>query len=172
MKPIIAITIIAINLLFAFTIELNAQTHTSPFEALRPLAGNWEGTATMFTQSGKSALKQTEHVELKLNENIAVIHGRGFNKTSNELEFEAYALAHWDETSQKYIIDAHTLEGRDVRATMELEPGKLIWGFEVPNQGFVRYEIIFTETTWKETGQFSRDGKNWFTTVELDLKKI
>lgn len=170
MKNLMTFSIL--TLLFTLiSLSLNAQ-NSSKFELLKSLAGEWEGEATVISREGNMKLHQVENVKLMLDGNIATIHGRGFDQTTDSLVFEAYAVAHWDESTQQYSMNAHTREGRDTVAKMKLEEGLLEWWFDLPNGGTVKYIIHFTETTWEESGSYSPDGAKWFSTIKMSLKKI
>ncbi|MBD2701253.1 hypothetical protein IC229_11440 [Spirosoma sp. BT702] len=52
---------------------------------------------------------------------------------------------------------------------------KFEWGFDAPNgAGKTRYVIILdpVKKTWYETGDFSRDGNQWFKFIGLTVKKL
>lgn len=55
-----------------------------------------------------------------------------------------------------------------------LSENKYEWGFDIPAGGKSRYTIVLdpTQGSWYEKGEYSRDGDTWFTTIELNLKKV
>lgn len=140
-------------------------------DLLKPLAGQWEGSGWTRLPSGEKAeFNQTENIEFKLNGHVLLINGKGYDASTGDLSFEALAILFKD-TDGTIRMSGHTLDGKHTMAKVELGEGKFSWWFEVPNGGTVKYDIDFTDKTWKEKGNYSPDGKQWYPFFEMTLNK-
>ena len=139
------------------------------------LVGDWEGTATYSTQQGQELhLLQKEHVELRLRGLIITIDGIGIDQNEKEVVFQTFAILNFDPFAQEFRFKTFLKEGYSVDAYFKvIEENKFEWGFDYPNRGKYKYTIMLdpVEKTWNETGEFSADGNEWFTSIELNLIK-
>jgi hypothetical protein len=151
-----------------------AQAQMTSMEAMGKLSflvGEWEGNAKAMTGPGKVQLiDQHENVQLRLGGQILVIEGMGYQQ--GELVFNAMALVTFDTETQQYEMQSWLASGEKTNAYFkELSPENFEWGFPLPN-GQIRYFISLDEEgRWKENGEFSPDGKNWYPSFEMLLTK-
>lgn len=141
-------------------------------DKLSSLVGTWEGTG--WYQQGpdkRYEIRQTENVESKLNGTLLLVEGRGF--VNDSLAFNAMAFFSYNPYKKQYVIESHLMDGKATVATgFFRENGSFEWGFTFPNnQGQIRYIINFDENNWHESGEYSRDGNQWFKTFEMNLTK-
>lgn len=61
---------------------------------------------------------------------------------------------------------------RATEADFDLTEDGIVWGFETPRGGRVRYTATFTDDTWTEHGEFSHDGETWMPFLEMRLQKV
>lgn len=136
------------------------------------LAGDWEGKATVISQNGPLEIRQTEHVEWRLQDLLLVIEGTG-RIPSGEIGFQAFAVVNFDPTDQQYKLRSYVKEGLATNAYFKVvAPNQFEWGFDVPT-GKTRYYIHLDEIakTWKETGEYSADGVTWRKFIDLSLNR-
>lgn len=164
-----SITVLLVLVSFNF---LQAQApKENPLSHVQPLTGQWSGSGWMRTPQGETVtFDQTEKVSSQLAGNLLVVEGIGYKSDSKDKIFQAFGVLNYSATSNEYIFNAYTLDGRYTQAKAEVEPGKLIWSFEVPN-GKIKYELAFNDKEWKEDGYFSRDGENWYPFLHMELTK-
>ena len=168
---------LTLKLLIALLItgfQLQAQVSVEDVKArinkLNSLVGEWEGTG--WYQHGPNQrydIKQTENVELRLNGTLLLVEGKGY--VNDSLAFNAIALFSYNPQKDNYKIESHLFDGKATVASGSFrEDGSFQWGFSFPS-GQIKYVITFDEDSWHETGEFSRDGEQWYKTFEMNLTK-
>ncbi len=164
----ITTSLITTFLLLGFFLNVSAQTND--LEHLKPLVGHWSGYGWMRMPDGKvEKFNQREDIEMKLNDNILVINGIGKHQETNEITFEAFGII-YKNAAGEYKMTAHTKEGQHTLANLSIEAGKFSWWFEVPS-GTIKYDAEFTANSWVEKGNFSPDGQQWYSFMEMTLTK-
>ena len=145
------------------------------------LVGEWKGDAWI-RMGGPSAktehIAQHEVVRPKAGGHALLIEGIGKSKledgTIGEVVHDALAIVSWDAAANQYRFQTWTSENRPaVPMRFEVpEPNRVVWGFDTPQGGTIRYTIRLTEAgEWHEVGEFSRDGKTFSKFFEMTLKK-
>jgi len=137
--------------------------------------GQWKGEGWMQRgpgAAGKSSVD--EKIEFKLNNSLLVIEGIG--KAVNEAGVEttvhhAYGVLSFDPFTNAYKFKTYLADGRssDAWFTITAE-NQYQWGFDTP-QGKIKYSITLAGNTWKEIGEFSRDGNQWMKFFDMSLNK-
>ncbi|UCF63037.1 MAG: hypothetical protein JSW33_10710 [bacterium] len=145
---------------------------------LHYLEGLWKGEAWIIDQNReKQYIIQTEKVELKQGGKVITIDGIGIDKeslrTMPKVVHDAFALIYFSEEKQKIQMMAFN-QGRQILTEPVIgADSSLVWGFNLPNVGNVRYTIRLNGLDqWFEIGEFSRDGVQWFQNFEMTLDKI
>ncbi|MCB0495199.1 MAG: DUF1579 family protein [Cyclobacteriaceae bacterium] len=166
--------ILAVILILGFQLKAQDMSMSvkQQIEKLSPLVGQWEGTG--WYQQGPNnryEIKQTENVESILNGTLLLVEGKGY--VNDSLAFNAMAFFSYDPYKKEYVIESHLMDGKaTVAKGFFKEDGTFQWGFEFPNgQGQIRYIITFDESNWHETGEYSRDGNQWYKTFEMNLTR-
>lgn len=171
--------ILILVLIHSSFLSLYGQTTKAdkPLKALDFMIGEWHGDSWMMTREGKQESVMKEIVECKQDCNIMVVEGLGtkFDSETKEVKIthEAFAVITYDMDSQSYQIRAYK-DGNVTKSDIEiLSENRIRWKMEVPNRGKVRFTIDYTDTTWKETGEFSRDdGESWMQFLGMELTKV
>ena len=168
---------LAVLLLLALPADLAAQstpTLTAPVDHLAWMVGEWEGPATYRRGPETIAVRQTERVEIQSGGTILAVRGRGFVKLSDGTEpvrFEAFAVV-YKQRDGTLALRAHSMEGLYIDPTVATTDSGLIWSFEDPRIGRIRYTTTHTAADeWHEIGEWSRDGATWTQFVEMTLKR-
>lgn len=141
------------------------------------LVGEWSGDARTTTGPGRTLnVRQTESVRFVLGGQALVIEGVGrelANGVPGDTVFHAFGVLDW-RPERGYQLRSMTLEGREGVFPVEVatgEPAGISWGFEVAG-GRTRFIMrIEPDGTWHERGEFSRDGTQWFPTMELRVRR-
>ncbi|MFD2823368.1 hypothetical protein ACFS5M_06780 [Lacinutrix iliipiscaria] len=146
-------------------------------DKLNFMVGEWKGTGWMMTRNGKETTEITEKVEYKLENDIMVVEGLGTKTDSitkeTKIVHDAFGVIFFDLKSNSLMINAYK-KGEFIQSEIVLIEDKIIqWNMDIPNRGKVRFTVNFnTENKWLEIGEFSRDGTNWMTFLEMNLEKI
>ena len=164
---------IRIAILFLLALPLYAADEMRKLDFL---VGEWKGEASVQQGPGKgeSAL-QTEVVRSKLGGKLLLIEGVGKRKladgSAGDVVHDAVGVLTYDEALKKYRFHAWTLRGY-VEAWFEAGDNSARWGFDTPDGGKIRYNLSLSDKgEWHEVGEYSRDGKQWFQTMEMRLQK-
>lgn len=140
------------------------------------LAGEWEGTATVFMANGGTmTLQQRETVTTAAFGTAMLIQGRGtmmVNGASRQT-WDAAALFGYDVTSATFMFTSASGSGQMQTFAVSVQGDGFTWGFR-DAQG-VEHKYVITRTPdghWHEVGSTSADGgKTWTKTIEMDLVK-
>lgn len=178
MKKIL-VSIVSTVLLAAVPLfpQSNVQEEASPMKKFQFMIGDWKGSGWLMTRTGKSPADITEKAECKLDCEVIAFQGRGVRRDSVTntvvVVHDAYGVISFDKKSGKYMVRAYKKEGI-VDSELEVIGEKHYrWKFDLPSGGSVRFTMDFSApNVWKEWGEFSRDGKNWMKTLDMELTRI
>ena len=168
---------LAALMLLALPVPLSAQstfTLKPPVDQLAWMVGEWEGPATSRRGPEVHTLRQTERVEVQSGGMTLAVRGRGYEKMadgSEKVTFEAFAMI-FKERDGSLAFRAFSMDGHYIDPTIVMKPDGLIWSFNDPRIGQVRYTTTHTPADeWHETGEWSRDGATWTQFMEMTLKR-
>jgi hypothetical protein len=137
------------------------------------LTGNWQGSGYIQMGPQKHTFNQTETIALKLNGTVIQIEGEGKDQQKPELTIhQAYAVISYDMQNKKYLMRAFRGDGEQIDADTKLiDEHTFQWSFVNPMAGQIKFTISVLDNKWTETGEMSRDGKNWNKYFEMILDK-
>ena len=143
-------------------------------DAMRKLtfiAGEWRGKSTITTgPEGKKTSDVVEIAEFRLDGLLFTFEGRGV--ADGKVVHNAFGVISYDPVGKKYQMKAYTATGYSTDATISVSENQLVWGFEIPGAGTVRYTIKVKDKKWHEVGEITRDsGKTYFPFFEMNLDK-
>jgi hypothetical protein len=172
--------LIAICVLFV-SAQLIAQPEKEQKEALKKLSwmiGEWEGVSEIYNVDGsKSVVNMREKAAYNLDSSIIVVNGKGYVKDSvsntNKMGHDAMAVVSYNAKEKKYRWNAWRNPG-GIYTDLEIMAGdrSFEWGMEVPG-GKTRFKAHLNEKgQWVETGEFSRNGKDWINFMSMTLDKV
>lgn len=140
--------------------------------------GEWNGKGSMRMGGGEPKTSEVkEQVESKLDGTIIVMEGIG--KSRNEktqkdtVVHHAFGVLSFDPQSNQYKLKTFLKDGRSTDAWFNVTgTNSYQWGFETP-KGKIRYNISIDPVAkiWKESGEFSSDGNQWWPFFEMNLAK-
>ena len=167
-------------LLVAAPAAAQAPDHTaSAAEAMRRLAflhGTWrgEGVTTMRPgQEERAAVLETAHP--RLDGAVLVFEGLGWKGTEGAADYQvvhrALGVVSYDERRGGWALRAYR-GGGWVDADVTVGDGELVWAFDQPGAGRIRYTIRVDEQgRWHEVGDMSPDGQRWHRFFEMRLTR-
>lgn len=139
-------------------------------QRLAPLAGEWRGEAQVQLPAQMTVF-QNERIEWELDGLVLVIRGVGYPDPARAQPpvFRAMAVISYDDRNQRYEFRTYA-EGHATTAEARfLEDGGLLWQ---PSPNY-RYIIRLEGDSWREIGEFSRDGgATWQRTIEMNLTRV
>ena len=147
-----------------------------PMQRLAFLVGTWEGEGWIELQPGRRAtFTSREVVEPRLGGRVLVVEGLHHAPIPDQPEPVAvhHALGVFSHDEAKgYRFRTWLANGHGGDYGARLEDGALIWGYDDPRRGEVRYTITLSEAgEWVEVGDASRDGETWHRFFEMRLSK-
>ena len=119
-------------------------------------------------------INQEEKVEYKLDGTVLLIEGTGKDGAGN-IAFNAMGIINYDVNGKQLKFKTYLKDGRSADAYFNITgENSYEWGFDIPGGGKSKYTIAIdpVQKTWNEKGEYSGDGSNWFTFVELKLKRV
>ena len=146
-------------------------------EAMKKFAsfsGKWEGKSWSLMQNGeKHSSNVSENMQWKLDNSLIQIEGTG-KTDEGKVVHHALAFLYFDVSQKKYKMQSHLVSGLTTEATFDvIEPNhKYEWWFEDGRGGTIKYKITIENNTWKEEGEYSRQGIQPAKFFEMNLTKI
>lgn len=144
-------------------------------EKLNSFVGNWKGEAIYMRGPGSQvSINQEEKIEYKLDGTVLSIEGIGKDAAGN-ITFNALGLVNYNVHNKQFKFKTYLKDGRSTDAYFNITGENMYeWGFDIPSGGKSKYTIIIdpVQKTWSEKGEYSSDGNNWFSFLELKLKKV
>jgi hypothetical protein len=142
-------------------------------KAVAFLEGRWAGEGWFQMGPGtREEFSQTEVVERKLDGGLLLIEGIGRSKAPEpRTVHHAFAVISFDPSKKAYRFSSHIVGRPPLDVEPEVGPNTFRWGYQ-PQAGIhIRYVITVEDATWREVGEFSRDGQTWNQFFEMTLTK-
>jgi hypothetical protein len=142
-------------------------------KAVAFLEGRWLGQGWIQMGPGpKEEFSQTEVVERKLDGGLLLIEGIGHSRAPEPKKVHhAFAIVSFDPSTKMYRFSSRIVGRPPLEVDAEVGPNTFKWGYE-PQPGVqIRYRISVVDATWREVGEFSRDGQIWRQFFEMTLRK-
>ncbi len=170
----VAVAAIALGLapiLFAQT----AKPDPATIEAMQKLdrwVGHWKGQgwSEMFPgQRHEFSIDET--IQRRLDGLVLLVEGLGKDKEGAPAH-NALAVLSYEPAAKQYRFRSWRLPGGQFRdSEVKLTPEGMEWGFQ-EGPVHIRFAIRLTASQWRETGEFSRDGKEWRKFLEMTLDRV
>lgn len=173
---VLATALAAVLAAAAARAQLPEPPSLAPMERLSFLVGTWEGEGWMEHAPGRRAtFTSREVVEPRLGGRVLVVEGMHEAPMPGAPEpvpvHHAMGVFSHDEGDgyhfRTWLANGH---GGDFGARLEGE-GVLVWGYDDPRRGTVRYTITVADGTWREVGDARRDGGEWHRFFEMTLAR-
>lgn len=147
-------------------------------DRLEWMVGEWEGGGwTTQGPAGRSEFRGTETVERRMGGRLVVVEGAFTAWMGPELGdrpvHQALGIFSYDPAADRLAFRTYTAAGGGGETSAEIrEDGAIVWGFEDPRTGRVRYTITRTPADeWHEIGERSNDGESWTKFFEMTLSR-
>ena len=171
-QQFLAIVLIGIFSVCQAQENLTLQVQKEAMIKLEILEGNWKGSGWMMTREGRQTFTQTEEVELATGGITLLVKGKGTNE-EGVLVHDALGVFYFNPESNQYEFQAHVAKGYHTNAWAKYEEGSIIWGYDHPYAGSMKYTISINNLgQWVEIGEMSRDGNEWMQIFEMTLSKV
>lgn len=154
--------------------EIDLSRQQEAIRALSLMFGEWHGVATIDRGPQAETSQIVETITPRLEDTVLVIEALGTSARADgttATTHEAIAFVWFDEAQDRYRMRSF-IPGRTTEADFDLTEDGIVWGFETPRGGRVRYTATFTDDTWTEHGEFSHDGETWMPFLEMRLQKV
>ncbi len=140
------------------------------------LHGTWrgEGVTTMRPgQEERAAVLET--AQPRLDGSVLLVEGLGWKGTEGAADYQvvhkAMGVVSYDARRGGWAMRAYR-GGGWVDADLTVGDGELVWAFDQPGAGRIRYTIRVDEQgRWHEVGDRSRDGRQWHRFFEMRLTR-
>ena len=172
-------TLVMVLALLALASPAGAQAPANAAEALRQLAflhGTWRGEGV--TQMGPGREERAHVLETaqpKLNGDVLLVEGVGYRGTPGGADYQvvhhAMGVVSYDTRRGGWALRAYR-GGGWVDADVTVANGEMVWAFDQPGAGRIRYTIrLDAEGRWHEVGERSPDGQQWHRFFEMRLTR-
>lgn len=173
-EPLVSLTLLTL-LLLASSPGGRAQAAepeaSDPMAPLTDMVGTWEGEGWMRRGDEEpSRFESREVVQSLLDGEALLIEGTHRDRETGELGHHAVALLSWDADAGVYRFRTHVAGRGPADFKGHMDDHVFVWGGPA-GPGQVRYRITIEGDTWREVGEFSRDGENWNQFFEMSLER-
>ncbi len=143
---------------------------------LAPLVGEWEGTGWVDAgPNGRQSFSVHESARWAAGGSVLVLEGLGTQKLDDGTEravHQALGVVSWDAGAAAFSMHAYRAGGGEVSDAPTVRDGGLVWGFEDPRAGRIRFTLDIDEHEWHEVGARSVDGATWEPFLEMRLERV
>ncbi len=146
----------------------------SAMAKLSVMEGKWKGVGWRLNPDGsKSSSNIEESIISKLDRTVFLVEGIG-SLDDGTVVHHALGFIAFNPLTKAYTMKSFLTNGLSMEANFEVvEPNRSFnWWFKDQRGGTIRYKVTFDKNTWKEEGEYSRDGQTWFKTLEMSLAKV
>ena len=175
------IPILALSLLLAAApAAAQAPDHSAAAaEAMQRLAflhGTWRGEGvTMMGPGQRESAAVLETARPRLDGAVLLVEGLGWKGTQGAADYQvvhqALGVVSYDERRGGWAMRAYR-GGGWVDADVTVGDGEMVWAFDQPGAGRIRYTIRMDEQgRWHEVGDRSPDGQRWHRFFEMRLTR-
>jgi len=173
----VKLALLSIFSVLAFTAAaFGQQTDTSSLKKARmsdlsQMAGTWRGSGWIQQGTSREEFSGTQLIQKKIDGLALLIDGK-FVSPQGKVVYENLSVVTYDETARNYKLAAVLANGSPAVQDLKIVGDHYEWGFQIPKTGTVKYTIVINGDTWTQTGEFSRDGKAWTKTLEMNLTRV
>lgn len=141
------------------------------------LLGTWRGEGVTTTGPGgqqeRASVRET--AQPRLDGSVLLFEGLGWQGTEGAADYrvvhQALGVVSWDARRGGWSMRAYR-GGGWVDAEVTVGDGELVWAFDQPGAGRIRYTIRLDEQgRWHEVGDRSTDGERWHRFFEMRLTR-
>jgi hypothetical protein len=163
---------------FAFSTATSAQNpmvaaKKAEMAKLAKWAGQWKGSGWVQQGPQRETFTGSENVQMKL-DGLALLVEGNFVNSEGKPAHQTLGVVSYNDKASAYDFATYLASGITGVQTLKIVGDHYEWGFDIPGgYGSTRFNIKVDDTTWFETGEFSRDGgKTWFKNFEMTLTRL
>ena len=140
------------------------------------LHGTWRGEGVTTMGPGREERASVlETAQPKLDGSVLMVEGLGWKGTQGAADYHvvhnALGVVSYDARRGGWAMRAYR-GGGWVDAEVTVGDGELVWAFDQPGAGRIRYTIRLDEQgRWHEVGDMSPDGQRWHRFFEMRLTR-
>tara|TARA_R110002050_G_scaffold158249_2_gene287522 strand:+ start:5096 stop:5644 length:549 start_codon:yes stop_codon:yes gene_type:complete len=171
--------LIAISTGIFFSLSATAQENLPSVEKLSFMVGEWKGTGWMLGKDRKrKSFSQSEYIKSKANNQALMVDGLGYEidssgSVTDRVIHKAFGIISFNgEKESITMISFSELKGRMESEFVFIEEKKMYWSFKEANGATIKFTEDFSVADqWKEIGEISMNGKDWYKFFEMNLKR-
>jgi len=162
------------------SITAQSSGPTAQIEAMKKLSflvGEWKGSGWMAFGDRRSEFNATETATVRAGGVVLMVEGHHTvdlpGQAAQRVVHEAFGVLWYDESSGSYNFQAFLATGRHSTFKARCDGKQVVWGYEDPHMGKVRYTITIDEKgRWFEIGERDEDEKGWTKFFEMTLSRV
>jgi hypothetical protein len=171
---------VLIFIVLIFPVNGNSQELTKSTEQLGFMIGAWKGNGWILGKDRtKKYFAQSEIIQKKGNGKALMVDGLGHEIDSSgtvtdRVIHNAFGVLSFNKERETVtMITFSEMNGRMESDILWLGDRKLQWSFDAGNGSIVRFTEDFSDANqWKEIGEISMNGMDWYQFSEMSLNKI
>lgn len=133
--------------------------------------GSWKGTGWSLSPTGtREEFELAETVQRRAGGTVLMVEGHGATKARVPTH-DGIVLVSYDDRERRYRWTGHDFANGATDAVVTILDAGLQWTTNRADAGMARFTIHFDEHVWRETGEFSADGKAWTQFMEVVLNR-
>lgn len=148
-------------------------------QKLEFLVGEWEGEGWYEQVPGqRSEFRGVERVERRMGGRLLTVEGSFTAWMGPDLGdvpvHQAFGVFGYDRSTERVVFRTYTAHGAAGAAvqTTEIGDDRIVWGYDDPQLGTVRYTIEAAEGVWREKGEATSDGgASWRQFFSMTLRR-
>lgn len=155
--------------------QANVATQREAMKKLEVWVGEWKGPGWFRVGANeKRDFTNHETIEWRLGGLALVVEGKG--KTRNPTTgvetdtHNALGVVSYDDKTKRYRFWNYRAGEAPSEDELKLADGGFYWERRLP-RGFLKFTLKFEGDTWRETGEFSNDGKTWTPIMDMTLTR-
>jgi hypothetical protein len=175
--PILAVSLLLVAVPAAAQAPADASAAAAEqMQRLAFLHGTWRGEGVTIMGPGQQERASVlETAEPKLEGAVLLVQGTGWKGTEGAADYHvvhrALGVLSYDARRGGWAMRAYR-GGGWVDADVAVGDGELVWSFDQPGAGRIRYTIRLDEQgRWHEVGDRSPDGQRWHRFFEMRLTR-
>lgn len=148
-----------------------AELKKTEMKKLDKMIGQWQGSGWIQQGPKRETFSGTENVQRKIDGLALLIEGR-FTNPEGKVIHETLAAMSYDVGAKFYKMRAYLASGMSGECDLKIVGDVYEWGFQTPVGATIKYTITVTPDKWTESGEFSKDGKEWMKFFEMKLDRV
>ena len=153
---------------------------TAQLDAMKKLSfllGEWRGTGWMQFGGRRNEFNASETATVRAGGVVLMVEGRHTvdipGMPEPRVVHEAFGVMAYDESAGVYRFDAYLGTGRHSTFEARCDGKTVVWGYEDPRMGKVRYTVSLDEKgRWHEIGERHEGEDNWTQFFEMTLSRV